>query len=268
MHGPNLITLFLVFLMTATLAAARSAHSHGSDNAASAAPDINTLIDRMEDAQVRNRAHYRAYTSTREYRLYGHDGQHPSSEVVAQINFVPPDQKTFAIERASGSSRGTKIVRNLLDGEAKRAPKYEQNALTRENYNFQYLGRATLDGRLCYLVKLNPKREQPDMVQGRAWVDAQTYLVRQVDGELAKSPSWWLKSVKVTLTFGEAEGMWLQTGTRALAEVRFFGTHTLESRTLDLRTAESVAQTKPTRRAVSVRPTRPAVAGEAVFVHP
>jgi hypothetical protein len=46
----------------------------------------------------------------------GRDNQ-PTSEVMAQIDFVPPDMKTYKIIPARGNSLGEKMVRELLDRE-------------------------------------------------------------------------------------------------------------------------------------------------------
>jgi hypothetical protein len=65
---------------------------------------------------------------------------------------------------------------------------------------------------------------------------------------MAKLPSWWLKSVDVTLDFNEVGGMWLQTQTKAVAEVRVFGTHVLTAQAVKFQSAETVAQNAPARR--------------------
>jgi len=67
------------------------------------------------------------------------------------------------------------------------------------------------------------------LLAGKAWIDKDTYLVRRVDGEMSKMPSWWLKSVHVTLDFDQVEGMWIQNRTRAVADVRMVGRHVLTS---------------------------------------
>jgi outer membrane lipoprotein-sorting protein len=254
-------------LIAASIAVAQTPlPSHPAGSSAAAVPEINTIVDRMGQAQIETHAHSQAYTVTREYRLYAADPQQPSSEVVAQVSFVPPDKKTFDIKQASGSSRGEKIVKNVLEAEAKTAHS-DRNALTRANYDFEYQGEQTLDGRRCYVLQLIPKRHEDNLVKGRAWIDAETYLVHRVQGDLAKSPSWWLKSVNVTLDFSAVAGMWLQTATKALAEVRIFGHHTLESHALNVQTAPSVARAAAPRRLVPARPTRrTAVTGEVVFI--
>jgi hypothetical protein len=77
------------------------------------------------------------------------------------------------------------------------------------------------------------------------WVDQRSFIVRQVEGEVAKTPSWWLKKIHIKLTFGDLGGIWVQTNMEVAADVRVFGSHVLTSRTLDCRsTAELAANRK------------------------
>ncbi len=233
-----------------------------------ATPDVNSIVARMQQASAENHAHFRPYTVTRDYRFYGHDPDHPSSEVVAEITFLPPSTKTFAIKQASGSSRGVKVVRDILEGESKNAPHAERSALAPDNYEFRYLDTESLDGHPCYVLQLVPRRRETDLVSGRVWIDAQTYLPRQVSGDLSKTPSWWLKTVHITMNFGEVSGMWLQTETKALAEVRLFGEHVLEAHALNFQTAQTLAQRNaPPKVKKRTRPIQPtAVSGAAVLI--
>ena len=52
----------------------------------------------------------------------GYDKQ-PTSDVMVQIDFVPPDVKTYKIIQARGNSVGRKMVRELLDRETESAKK-------------------------------------------------------------------------------------------------------------------------------------------------
>ena len=219
---------------------------------------LNTVVANMEEAQLRNQANYRAYVMTREYRLYGGEEPDPSSEIIADVYFVPPRQKTFSIEKAEGNSRGEKIVRHVLEGEAKAASAGNApGALTTANYNFKLLGEAVVEGQPCYVLQLNPKREERTLLRGKAYVDKNTFLVHRVEGEMSKLPSWWLKKVDLQLDFADADGMWLQTRTRAVADVRIFGTHVLSSEALKVQTANASAATfspvTPDLTAVSAR---------------
>jgi hypothetical protein len=98
-----------------------------------------------------------------------------------------------------------------------------------------------LDGQPCYLLGLKPKRKEKDLISGEAWVDKHSLLVRNIEGEIAKTPSWWLKRVRVKLAFADVEGTWLQTSMEAVADVRILGPHTLTSRILDYRGTDVVA---------------------------
>jgi hypothetical protein len=119
------------------------------------------------------------------------------------------------------------------------------STLTREHYEFTLLGTENLDGHPSYVLGLKPKQKRNDLLIGRAWIDQSTYLPRLIDGDMSKSPSWWLKKVHLRLSFADFGGMWLQDGARAVADVRFLGEHTLTSQAMDYRNAVSVSQNSP-----------------------
>jgi hypothetical protein len=83
------------------------------------------------------------------------------------------------------------------------------------------------------------------LIVGEAWVDKSSYLVRQIDGDLIKTPSWWLKKVHVKIMFDFVGGTWLQTSAEAMADVRIFGNHKLTTEILEFRNADVVARTRP-----------------------
>jgi hypothetical protein len=99
------------------------------------------------------------------------------------------------------------------------------------------------------VLGLEPRRDSKELLKGRAWVDAETYRVHRMAGEPAKSPSWWIKHLEVTLQFANVEGMWLQTASHADADVRMFGHHILTAKDVSYRTGELAAAKKhPVRR--------------------
>lgn len=223
----------------------------------------------MQEAQLRNRQNYRAYTVTRDYRLYGSDNDKANSEVIAEVSFVPPDQKSFNIQQVQGSKRGENIVRKVLQGESDMATKDAPAALSTSNYDFALAGEAQVNGRSCYVLQLIPKREEKTLLKGQAWVDKQTYLVHRVEGDMAKTPSWWLKNVHMTVLYAEAAGMWLPTATDAVADVRMFGRHTFVSRALEVRSGDVVAQTfsRVPPDFLAPAPAYQSVARKAINVH-
>jgi hypothetical protein len=204
--------------------------------------DLQTIVTRMEKAQRENPAHSHPYTILRDYQLFGGNSGTASSEVVARINFAPPNAKTYTIEKTSGTDRGEKVVRRILDREIEMARQNQASAvLDRESYDFTYLGTGVMGGHPCFVIALEPKRSVPELVRGKVWIDQATYMPRLVEGEMAKSPSWWIKNVHLRLSFTVIDGLWLQAGTEAVADVRLLGRHVLTSRALDVVTPTTVA---------------------------
>jgi hypothetical protein len=203
---------------------------------------LNSIVEAVEKAQAAVRPQV-SYQVVREYRLFGAKNSGADSEVIAEVDFWPPAREDYRIQRSAGSHRGPQVVQRVLEHEAERASHNNQarTAVSRENYDFRYIGEATLNGRPCYLLELKPRRREPELISGQVWIDQHSFLVRHIEGELAKSPSWWLKKVRVKLTFADFDGTWLQTGVEAVADVRMVGTHTLTSRVLDYRAAGEVA---------------------------
>ena len=221
-------------------------------NADAAAGSVGRIVGAMEEAQAGVRPAV-SYQIVREYRLSGSPESRSDSEVLAEVDFRPPDSKNYKIQKSSGSDRGLQVVRRLLDHEVTAASSQGRTAVTTDNYDFSYVGVSTLDGQPCYILQLRPKRKEADLIAGNVWVDEHSFLVRHIEGELAKSPSWWLKKVSVKLSFSEVGGAWLQTGMEATADVRIAGPHTLSSRTLDYRPANDVASVGPSIQSVSHR---------------
>jgi hypothetical protein len=200
-------------------------------------PDLTLILQRLEDIQHQDPAQFRPYALTREYKVFHGDNKQPISEVTAQINFVPPDIKTYKIIEARGNSRGEKMVRELLDRETGSAKTGYRSAITRTNYDFVFLRRENFGDVPEYVLWILPKRKDKNLMRGQIWVDASTFRIRRVEGVPAKSPSFWLKNIHITLQFAELGGMWVPVTFDAIATVRLFGEYTLAG--LNIRSSES-----------------------------
>lgn len=212
---------------------------------------LSSILSRMEQAQLSNREHARPYTLTREYKLFEDEqdaqnpAQKPSSQIIANVDFMPPDHKSFQIEKAEGSERGKSIVWHILENESAGSGKGSPVPLTQKYYEFKLVGEDTIHGQSCWVLSVKPHHDDKNMIKGKAWVDKDTYLTQQVQGEMAKTPSWWLKKVEMTIQYGDAAGMWMPTGTYVVADVRFFGKHVLTSQALKIETTDQVAESFP-----------------------
>jgi hypothetical protein len=219
-----------VLLLMLALAALAEAQSAGPA-APGVTPDVNAIVARMEQEQTRNRARTQAYIVEREYQLLGDDDK-LLSEVTAAVTYQPPRTKDYSIQASSGSGQGQKIVRKVLDHERVAARTPEAAEVSRRNYRFRLLRTERLDGQDCFVLGLEPLRKEKNLLEGEAWVDQKTFLLRRVEGKPAMSPSWWLKDVRVTMSYAPVgeDDVWLQTASFAEAKVRLFGRRALASR--------------------------------------
>lgn len=211
--------------------------------------DLATIVERMTRAQLDAHNSIRPYQVTREYKFFqGEEDQTPDSHVLADVTYFPPDSKQFSIVNSTGGGRGQHVVKKVLEQETQMSGQWRQSALTDDNYKFSMMGEETLNGRRCFILGLEPRRDAKELLKGKAWVDAESYRVRQVQGEPAKSPSFWIKKLNLTLVFSDVQGMWLQTAVHADAEVRMFGRNVLNERDIDYRVGSAMAAAKKVPR--------------------
>jgi hypothetical protein len=208
-------------------------------------PTADTIVARMAQARTENRAHFRPYIVTRDYRLFGKDESKAKSEVVADVAFVPPDSKTYTIQKTDGSGLGKMIVRRMLASEADVTKDYASTDISADNYDFRFVRAEEVSGQRCYVLAVLPRRNDKHLLRGDIWVDANTYLLRRFQGTLAKNPSWWVRDVRVTFVYGDAHGMWLQTASEATANVRILGRSTMVSHDVKYEINELVAAGSP-----------------------
>lgn len=206
------------------------------------APNLTQIVSHMEEARIRAKQ-TEPFLLTREYRMFHGDDARPTSEVKAEISVVPPAERDYKIVSSKGSDRGEKVVRKILDHEAaaeKSTP--PPTAIVHQNYDFGFEGEARFQGARCYVLLLKPRRKDPALIEGHAWVDANTYLIRKIEGRMSKSPSWWVKDVQLTVLFGEIGGIWTQLSSDAVANVRILGRYYVTGKATNLQTATTAAR--------------------------
>jgi len=208
-------------------------------------PTVETILTRMAQARAENRTHLRPYSVIRNYRLFGKEQRMTKAEVIADITFVPPDRKHYAIQQANGMGLGEKIVRQMLEHETDIVKDYGSTDLSPANYDFRFVREDELRGQRCYVLEMLPRRKDKTLLHGQIWVDANTYLLHRTEGEPAKAPSWWLRDSRIVLDYGDVSGMWLQTASESTANVRFVGPHTMVSRDVEYKISELAASAGP-----------------------
>ncbi|MEI9813142.1 MAG: hypothetical protein WDO18_10975 [Acidobacteriota bacterium] len=223
-----------IWLLLALLAAGLSA---AEDRVA--APNIETIVQRMAQARTDNQAILRAYTVTRNYTLIGKDRKDSKAQVLVQISFVPPSAKKFVIQKSSGTGFGERAVRQMLEHETDIVKNHDSTELSLANYSFRLLREEPCRGQRCFVLAITPRRQDKTLLVGRIWVDTATYLLHRTEGEPAKGPSWWLRDSSIVFTYGNVDGMWLQTASESTANVRFVGRYTMLSQDIEYTLSKS-----------------------------
>jgi hypothetical protein len=243
LNPKSLLTAWCVVVLLCALA---EAQQPAQANSAEDGVQLPFILDQMQKVQSEPRSPI-PYQVIREYRLSGEKASEAGSEVVAEIDSISPEEKSFVIQKRVGSGRAEEVVRKILQHETNAStPKQQsESAINSQNYFITYLGASTLNGSSCYLLGLEPRRKDTELVRGKVWVDAHSFQIRHIEGELAKNPSWMLKKVTLKVDFADVRGVWLQTGMEAVADVRFIGTQTLRSQTVDTRVGDLVAHNMP-----------------------
>jgi hypothetical protein len=205
----------------------------------SSAPDLNTIVGRMMAVRHQNHDRIKAYTVKRDYQLLDKQSQ-PKAQVVANITYLPPGQTQYRIESSSGGL-GERILRDILAKETESPQEAQRKEVSPENYDFKLVGEEMFNGRRCYVLSMQPKRQEKDMLPGKVWVDAESYNMYRIEGQVVKSPSWWVRDLYLLVTFACVDGVWLHTATHAVADVRFKGKYVMDSRDVEYSAAPQTA---------------------------
>ena len=233
------ITAVVVFFLSTALTSVSSAQTKAEP---AGTPSLDTIVTRLRDAADQNRRGWSSYRLLREYQMFHERNTTPMADVKAELVYDPNGNSGYQILESNGSDRGSKIVSKLLDSEAngwsKCSHPHPPTAISRDNYDFSFLGTELLDGHRTYVLGLHPRRKDSGLIDGKAWIDSDTYLVRKIVGQESKSPSWWVHDVNLILTFGPISGMWLQTTSQAVADIRIVGRYTMVGRALGVKPAE------------------------------
>jgi hypothetical protein len=179
------------------------------------APD---LIERVVAHATRGDLSIRA---TREMRAGARNGKHVGWMQV-DTRITPASGFSWEVLDEGGSERTrSRVFRQLLQTEAQawRAGAQDAGALTPANYVFQPLP-VTPDGHIR--IQLTPRRADSRLIDGTLTVSADGYPLR-LEGRMAKSPSFWVRSVTIVTRYERIAGVALPMSVESLADVKMVG---------------------------------------------
>jgi hypothetical protein len=195
------------------------------DGAVTAPLATAEIVDRMLRADQDRHSALAGYSGVRHYH-FENKRVNKRADMTVRMTCDSAGIKTFEVVDESGSGFvRNRILRKMLEAEHEASEKEERNRarLIPANYDFQLVGNELLDGRNTYVLELVPKTASKFLIRGRIWVDADEFAVVRVEGQPAKNPSFWIRSVHIVQQYARTGQFWLPVTNESSAEARIFG---------------------------------------------
>jgi hypothetical protein len=187
-----------------------------------------TLLAKVAEQDRLRESCLQRYSVTRTYIVKNEEGK-PRAEALVWLQYQAPGSKEFKILSETGPQPIRKLLKSLLDIEVESALGRARNAssITPANYTFQIEGGSNVDGNHCLVVQATPKRKDKCLFEGTLWIDAKEFAIIKIAGQLAKSPSFWIKSADFIRRYQKIGECWLPWKDETVSQVRLFGRNTL-----------------------------------------
>jgi hypothetical protein len=193
---------------------------------ASSPRTTDDVVAAMMSRDAERIAALHGYTSMRRYELENR-GRHKRAEMLVKATSQEDGSKTFETVSTSGWGVVLKhVFPRLLEAEVEssRPGARDRSRITPENYSFEMIGPEEVRDRPAYLMAIEPKTKNKFLMRGRIWVDAEDYAIVRIEGQPAKSPSFWIKSVHFTHEYQKSGVFWFPVRDDSVNDVRIVGT--------------------------------------------
>lgn len=216
------VCLLLLALATARPDAGPPASgSSDSSAAAASAALLDRFLSRDEEPLTRYVGTRCLEATSERFKATG------SMQVAVHLSPERGFEWTVVHEEGSGYVRN-KVLRKTLEGEREMVARGEPGraAVSRENYE---IGLRPPDGTAAehdfgtLRLQITPRRRDTLLVHGSVLLTDPEAELLEVQGQLAKSPSWWTTKVHVVRTYGRVNGVRVPVAMSSTAQVRFAG---------------------------------------------
>ena len=188
-------------------------------------PGADEVIGAMLQRDAERRAAFSGYSAVRTYVL--ENSEHAKrAEMTVRIVCGRDGTKNFEVLSESGWGGARKhVFPRLLEAEAaaSKPGNSEDSRIDGENYSFRMVGAERICGRRAYAIEVIPKLPRKYLIRGTVWVDAEDYAILRMEGSPAKSPSFFIKSVRFTHTYQKNGMFWLPASDVSVSDARVFG---------------------------------------------
>ncbi len=175
------------------------------------------------------------YSGKREYVLENRRFNKRAEMQVSVLCDVGGTKHFDVLAEDGWKSANKHVLRKMLESESETSlpgtrPK---TRLVPANYEFRLIGSEYLQGRPAYLIEAIPQRTDKYSFRGRIWVDAEDFAVARVEGQPAKNPSFWTRSVHFVQQYHKSGAFWFPESTTSVTDARIFGATDVSIRYFD-----------------------------------
>src|ERR1700747_916554 len=206
-----------------TLAIMVSAITIASAQSRTPLPSAEEVVAKMMQFDAQRQSELTGYTALRHYAAMN---KKRHAEMLVRVSCDSTGAKEFTIISEVGSGSIRKHVFHKLLSEETEASRHGMRASTRlipDNYQFQMVGSETLETGPAYVLSVTPKTANKYLIDGKIWVDANDYSIVRIEGQPAKNPSFWVRSVHFVHTYQKVGQFWFASSTHTTSEIRIFG---------------------------------------------
>lgn len=188
------------------------------------------VVEKMMATSALRSEELRGYRTTRNYRLQYHGflGVREAGMRVMST-YTAPDKLEFSVLSESGSKLLlNRVLLKLLDSEREAFHDQAKIELSPANYQFQSDGlEQHSDNDPLYVLGVQPKKENKFLYRGKVWIDANDFALARMEGQPAKSPSFWIRDTQIDSTWAKVGGFWLIQHSQSVSHIRMGGMATL-----------------------------------------
>ncbi|HEU5450946.1 MAG TPA: hypothetical protein VFU76_03120 [Terriglobales bacterium] len=141
-------------------------------------------------------------------------------------SFAAPNSLAFdAIKFVGDGFVKTNVITRLLQSEAQSVKKGEGagTAMNADNYKFSYKGVDDLWGQQVYVYQLKPREKRLGLFKGKIYLDMHSGRIRRAEGEMVKSPSFFVKKIRFTQDYAEFGDYSFPVHIHSQADTRIIG---------------------------------------------
>ena len=215
MRLPNFFVAFAV--LTVALPAADISPNYASQD------NLNNIINRYIAAQQAQQEALRGARMEVEI-----DAQLPSLEKKGKLKVLRMISRLGKISFDQiGQFIGDPVVKKEVIGKYLELEQDERQkgsiGITPTNYKFQINAIITEEQHQTYIFKLTPKRKAVGLFKGELWLDGATGMPLKETGQMVKSGSAWLKSIRFVRDYEMRNGISILKHLQSTVDVRVVG---------------------------------------------